>query len=128
MTGLDWIGFDSFFFSFLFPLFLRLFLGSKAFRASVGLSSAEIRLGNGVIVSCGVISLTLHASQVIHVCWLFFSDALTICQLIFVDLAAPYHFHIQCKGLHFRGWLFCFDLYLILHFGLYLELCRFSFH
>lgn len=37
-----------------------------------------------------------------------FLDALTIFQLISVDLAAPYHFHIQCKGLHFRGWLLVF--------------------
>lgn len=50
-----------------------------------------------------------------------FLDALTIFQLISVDLAAPYHSHIQCKGLHFRGWLWCFDLYLILQFGLYSE-------
>lgn len=37
-----------------------------------------------------------------------FLDALTIFQLISADLAAPYHFHIQCKGLHFRGWLLVF--------------------
>lgn len=121
-TGLDWLLTRSFFL-FFFPLYLHLFLGSKAFHASDRLSSVEIRLGNGVIVSCVVISFTLHASQVIHICWLFFLDALTIFQLISVDLAAPYHFHIQCKGLHSVVGFLCFDLYLILPFGLYLESC-----
>lgn len=72
MTGLGWISFDSFFFSLLSFSFYIYFWESKAYRASDGLSSVEIRLGNGVIVSCVVILLTLHASQVIYICWLFF--------------------------------------------------------
>ena len=109
MTGLGWISFDSFFFSLLSFSFYIYFWESKAYRASDGLSSVEIRLGNGVIVSCVVILLTLHASQVIYICWLFFFGCSYTIPNYFCWLAAPYHFHIQCKGLHFRGWLLVFQ-------------------
>lgn len=127
MTGLALT--RSFSFSFSIPLsFHLLFLGPKAFRGSDGLSPVKIRLGNGVIVSCVAILLTLHASS--HTfCWLFFLDAPTICLLISVDLAAPYHFHIQCKCLHFVVGFWCFELYLIFSVGSILVVicCRFSF-
>lgn len=99
-------------------------LGSKASRASDGLSSAEIRLGNGVIVSCVAIFLTLHASQVIHVYWLFFFWMLLqysnlflliwLRHIIFISNAKVCIFVVGC---------WCFDLYLIRQFGLYLEFC-----
>lgn len=79
-------------------------------------------------VLCGY-SPTLHASQVIHICWLFFLDVLITCQPFPVDLAAPYHFHIQCKGLHFVVGFWCFDLYLVSSLGCIwgVVCCRYSF-
>ncbi|CAG8007792.1 unnamed protein product [Penicillium nalgiovense] len=59
----------------------------------------------------------------------FFSlDAISICRLISVELAALYHFYTQCKGLHFMVGIWCFELSLIFNVGLNLDfVCRFSF-
>ena len=103
--GNNWVGFDSwpfffFFFCFFFfflSFFLHLLFGLKAFCGSDGLFSRRYVSGMELLRLVWLFSYIACISSHTRLLTFLF-DALTICRLIFVDLAALYHFHTQCKG------------------------------